>query len=83
MVATLCILYREIITNQLKKGKTYMISIAYAPLVVIGALIVILIIAGFLSRNHISKLKLFEKMLTDYASCGIDKDGKPTLKYHS
>lgn len=60
-----------------------MISVAYAPLIVLGVLVCILVFAGFLSRAHVSKLTLFEKMLTDYASCGIDKDGKPTFKYHS
>lgn len=57
-----------------------MIPISYIPLAIIGAIVGVLIIAGFLSRKPISKLNLFEKMITDYASCGIDKDGNPTFK---
>ena len=60
-----------------------MIPVAYTPLALVGAIALILVIAGFLSRRAISKLNLFEKMITDYASCGIDKDGNPTFKYHS
>ena len=59
-----------------------MIPIAYAPLAVLGVLVLVLVVAGFLSIKPISKLKLFEKIFTDYASCGIDKNGKSTFKYH-
>lgn len=55
-------------------------NITYIPLVILGVLIIILIIAGFLSRRRISKLKLLEKLLTGYTNCGVNKDGKPTLR---
>ena len=56
--------------------------IAFIPIVAIGVFIAYVIITGLVSRNHVHKLDLYEKMITGYAGCGIDKDGNPTFENH-